>query len=121
MRSFLLLSVFLIFSLLTNGQSLNELRKKKEKTNEQIKYTTRLLEEAKKNEKQTLNKYKILNKQIELRTNLINGINSEVEVLGGVIDQNAWLVHSLTADLDDLNKEYANMILFTLENQINYS
>jgi len=121
MRSFLLLSVFLIFSLLTNGQSLNELRKKKEKTNEQIKYTTRLLEEAKKNEKQTLNKYKILNKQIELRTNLINGINSEVEVLGGVIDQNAWLVNSLNADLEELKQEYANMILFAQKNQTNYS
>jgi len=121
MRSFLLLSVFLLFTLLANSQSLNELRKKKQKTNEQIKYTTRLLEEAKKNEKQTLTKYKILNSQIELRTNLISNINSEVEVLGGFIDQNAWLVSSLNSDLESLKKEYANMILFAQKNQTSYS
>lgn len=121
MRSFLLFSVILIFSLVANGQSLDELRKKKEKTNEQIKYTTRLLDEARKNEKQTLNKYKILDKQIELRSSLISGINSEVGVLGEFIDQNAWLVNSLNNDLDDLKKEYAAMIQFAQKNQTNYS
>lgn len=116
--------IFILMALLTftvNGQSLDELRKKKEKTNEEIKYTNRLLEEAKKSEKQTLNKYKILNKQIELRTNLITGINSEVNVLGEFIDQNAWLVSSLNSDLEELKKEYANMILFAQKNQTNYS
>lgn len=121
MRFCLIFSIVFLLSVLTNAQSLDELRKKKEKTNEQIKYTTRLLEEARKNEKQTLNKYKILNKQIELRTNLITGINSEVGVLGEFIDQNAWLVSSLNTDLEELKKEYANLILFAQKNQTNYS
>jgi septal ring factor EnvC (AmiA/AmiB activator) len=108
-------------AVLCQAQSLDELRKKKEKTNEQIKYTTKLLEEAKKTEKQTLSKYKILNKQIELRTNLITGINSEVGVLADFIEQNAWLVSSLNADLEDLKKEYASMIQFAQKNQTNYS
>jgi len=114
--------ILLIFVTLTStSQSLDELRKKKEKTNEQIKFTNRLLEEAKKNEKKTLNKYNILNKQIELRTSLITGINSEVGVLAEFIDQNAWLISSLNADLEDLKKEYANMIVFAQRNQANYS
>jgi len=121
MKGYALILAFILFSALTNGQSLDELRKKKEKTSEEIKYTTRLLEEAKKNEKQTLNKYKILNKQIELRTNLITGINSEVNVLGEFIDQNAWLVSSLNTDLEELRKEYAKMIVFAQKNQTNYS
>jgi septal ring factor EnvC (AmiA/AmiB activator) len=121
MKSILILSVLLLFSVLTNGQSLEELRKKKEKTSEQIKYTTKLLEEAKKNEKQSLNKYKILNKQIELRTSLITGINSEVGVLVEFIDQNAWLVSSLNSDLEELKNEYAKMILFAQKNNTNYS
>ena len=121
MRIFLILLAFLMLSSLANGQSLDELRKKKEKTKEEINYTNRLLEEAKKNQKQTLNKYKILNKQIELRSNLITGINSEVGVLGEFIDQNAWLVSSLNSDLDALKKEYANMIVFAQRNQTNYS
>jgi len=118
---FLVFSFFLLLATLAHGQSLDELRKKKEKTNEQIKYTNRLLEEAKKNEKKTLNKYNILNKQIELRTTLITGINEEVGVLGEFIDQNAWLVNSLNADLEELKKEYANMIVFAQRNQTNYS
>jgi len=121
MRSFLLLSVFVFLTLLANSQSLDELRKKKQKTNEQIKYTSHLLEEAKKNQKKTLNKYNILNQQIELRTSLITGINSEVGVLVEFIDQNAWLVSSLNNDLDDLKKEYAKMIVFAQKNQTNYS
>jgi len=121
MKIFLLLAVFMLTTVFLQAQSLDELRKKKEKTNEQIKYTTKLLEEAKKNEKQTLNKYKILNKQIELRTNLITGINSEVGVLADFIDQNAWLVNSLNADLEELKKEYAGMILFAQKNQTNYN
>jgi len=121
MRGFLLLSVFVFLTVLAHGQSLDELRRKKEKTNEQIRYTTKLLEESKKSEKQTLNKYKILNKQIELRTNLITGINSEVGVLAGFIDQNVWLVNSLNTDLEALKKEYANMIVFAQQNQTNYS
>lgn len=121
MKSLLILSVLLLFTILTNGQSLEELRKKKEKTSEQIKFTTKLLEEAKKSEKQSLNKYKILNKQIELRTNLITGINSEVGVLVEFIDQNAWLVSSLNTDLEELKKEYAKMIQFAQKNNTNYS
>jgi len=121
MKIFSILAVFILMSVLVQAQSLDELRKKKEKTNEQIKYTTKLLEEAKKTEKQTLSKYKILNKQIELRTNLITGINSEVGVLADFIDQNAWLVSSLNADLEDLKKEYARMIQFAQKNQTNYS
>ncbi len=121
MKGVFLISFFLILTLLANGQSLDELRKKKQKTSDDIKYTTKLLEEAKKNEKQTLNKYKILNRQIELRTNLITGINSEVNVLSDFIDQNSWLVNSLNSDLEELKKEYANMILFAQKNQTNYS
>jgi len=119
--NFFILFLLLLLTITSNGQSLDELRKKKEKTNEQIKYTTRLLDEAKTNEKKTLNKYNILNKQIELRTNLITGINSEVGVLGDFIDQNAWLVNSLNSDLEELKKEYANMIVFAQKNQTNYS
>lgn len=119
--SFILLILLILVGEVSTGQSLEELRKKKEKTNEQIKYTNRLLEEAKKNEKKTLNKYNILNKQIELRTNLITGINSEVGVLDEYIDENAWLISSLNADLDALKKEYAGMLVFAQRNNTNYS
>jgi septal ring factor EnvC (AmiA/AmiB activator) len=111
----------MLVSTLSWGQSLEELRKKKEKTKEQINYTNRLLEEAKKSEKQTLSKYKILNKQIELRTSLITGINTEVGVLDENIGQNAWLINSLNADLEQLKKEYARLLIFAQRNSTNYS
>jgi len=121
MRSLLLLFISLFLAVCVSGQSLDELRQKKQKTNEQIKYTTKLLEEAKKNQTKTLNKFNILNKQIELRSTLITGINSEVTVISGFIDQNAWLVASLNSDLEELKKEYAQMIVFAQKNQTNYS
>lgn len=121
MKGIFLVIFFLVLAQLSGAQSLDELRKKKQKTADEIKYTSKLLEEAKKNEKQTLNKYKILNRQIELRSNLITGINSEVGVLSGFIDQNTWLVNSLNSDLEELKSEYARMIQFAQKNQTNYS
>jgi septal ring factor EnvC (AmiA/AmiB activator) len=120
MKFIILLSVFLLIGGVVSSQSLDELRKKKQNTNEQIKQTTRLLEDTKKNQVKTLNKYKILNKQIELRTNLINGINSEVTVLSDFIDQNAWLVASMNNDLEELKKEYAKLVVFAQTNQTSY-
>lgn len=121
MKIIFFLSLLIFLSGISSAQSLDELRKKKEKTSEEIKYTTRLLDEAKKTEKKTLSKYNILNKQIQLRTSLIAGINSEVGVLESFIDQNSWLVQSLNTDLAELKEEYANMIKFAQRNQTNYS
>ncbi len=118
-RLFLLIAL-IIFSLTVSGQTIDELKKKKEKTNEKIKYTSKLLEEAKKNEKTSLNKLKVLDQQIQLRKELIDDYNREIGALEGQIDQNSATVQSLNRDLQKLKDEYAETVRFAQKNRNSY-
>ncbi|MDX9883366.1 MAG: peptidoglycan DD-metalloendopeptidase family protein [Prolixibacteraceae bacterium] len=120
MRRLIFLAWFIFSVILLNGQSLEDLRTKKEKTLEQIKYTNRLLNEAQKNEKSTLGKLKLLNQQINLRNQLISGYNNEIKTLDGMIGENTKRINELDRDLADLKKEYAEMIRFAQKNRSSY-
>lgn len=120
MKRLLFFCVFIFSGIILNGQSLDELRLKKEKTREQIEYTTRLLDEARKNEKNSLNKLKLVNEQIKLRNDLIAGYNDEIAVLNGIIKDNTDLVTALDRDLEALKNEYAEMIRFAQKNRNSY-
>ncbi|WP_159521257.1 murein hydrolase activator EnvC family protein [Sunxiuqinia indica] len=115
------LSLLLLYSGLTSiGQSLTDLRTKKENTEQVIKYTSSLLQEAQKNEKVSLNKLKLLNSQIENRNQLIRAIGSEVDALNNYIAENSEVSEMLQTDLKDLKKEYAAMIRFAQKNKNSY-
>ena len=117
----LILFLFLVYSgILLNGQSIDELRIKKEKTLEQIKYTNRLLNETQKDEKSSMNKLNLLNEQIKLRNQLITGYNSEIKLIDGMIAENTRQIKNLDADLVSLKKEYAEMIRFAQKNRNSY-
>ncbi|HBL74677.1 MAG: hypothetical protein A2W90_24355 [Bacteroidetes bacterium GWF2_42_66] len=120
MRRLIFFGFFIFSGILLNGQSLEDLQTKKEKTLEQIKYTNRLLNEAQKNEKSTLNKLKLLNEQIKLRNQLITGYNNEIKTIDGGIDENTEQIKRLDSDLEDLKKEYAEMIRFAQKNRNSY-
>jgi septal ring factor EnvC (AmiA/AmiB activator) len=117
--------VFLSLLLLLNGlgsigQSLTDLRTKKANTEQVIKYTSSLLQEAQKNEKVSLNKLKLLNSQIENRNQLIRAIGSEIDALNNYIAENSEVSEMLQTDLKDLKKEYAAMIRFAQKNKNSY-
>jgi septal ring factor EnvC (AmiA/AmiB activator) len=120
MNRFFVLFFFVFCTGLAFGQSLNELRSKKQKTSEEIQYTNKLLEEARKNERSTVTKLNLLNKQIELRNSLISGINAEVDALSGYIDDNAWVVQQLSNDLGEIKADYAEMVRLAQKNRSSY-
>lgn len=120
MRLLILIYVFVCSALLLNGQSLNDLREKKEKAREQIKYTNRLLNETRQNETYTLNKLQLINKQIHFRNNLIATYNHEIDFLDSLINENAQIIAALDNDLAEIKNEYAEMIRFAQKNRNSY-
>lgn len=102
------------------GQSLDELRKKKESAAEEIRYTNELLGKVDQNQKATLGKLRLLNSQIEQRNQLITTMASEVSLLQSLINDNSTVVEMLTSDLEKIREEYALMVRFAWKNRRAY-
>ncbi|MEI6677830.1 MAG: peptidoglycan DD-metalloendopeptidase family protein [Mariniphaga sp.] len=112
-----LLSVFLAFS--AEGQSLDQLRKQKEKTASEIEYINDLLKETNSNAKASLNRLAVLERQIKLQDGLINNITGEIGYLDVSIQQNVMRIDSLTLNLQSVKGRYASMIRYAERNQDN--
>ncbi len=102
------------------GQSLDELRKKKESAAREIQYTNELLGKVDQNQKATLGKLRLINNQIEQRNQLISTMKTEVTLLQSLISDNATVVDMLTSDLEKIRQEYAQMVRFAWKNHNAY-
>lgn len=120
MRSILFYPMLLLWGLSLQGQSLTELRAKKVNTSQLIKYTSSLLEKSRKDEKATMSKLQLLNNQINHRNTLIDDINREIGALDYYINENTEVVAMIRNDLDELKKEYAEMIRFAQKSKNTY-
>jgi len=109
--------IFLSFS--TVGQSLEDLRKQKEKTASEIEYINNLLKETNSNAKASLNRLAVLERQIKLQDKLINNITGEIGYLDTSIGQNSKRIDSLTIELQSVKVKYAAMIRYANRNQNN--
>ncbi|KOH43786.1 murein hydrolase activator EnvC family protein [Sunxiuqinia dokdonensis] len=120
MKSLFLSLFFLLAVLSAGGQSLTDLRAKKDNTTKVIQYTSTLLQEAEKSEKATLGRVQLLNTQIQNRNQLIQSLNDEIKLLERYIDENTQVSEMLKSDLETLRKEYAAMIRFARKNKNSY-
>ena len=87
-----------------------KLQRTKQKLEEEIRYTTDLLEKTQKNKETSLNKLQILAKQIKNREALINAINRELNNVQITIAVDSIQVNRLSKQLHDLKSEYERMI-----------
>ncbi|MDA3817528.1 MAG: peptidoglycan DD-metalloendopeptidase family protein [Prolixibacteraceae bacterium] len=109
-KSAILFLLLLFASIMVNGQTLNELREKKEKTRKEIEYTNWLLEKTGKTSKATVNKLSLLNEQIKLRESLIHDYNTQINMLESSIGENRFVIQMMNEDLDAIRENYARMI-----------
>lgn len=116
-----------LFFLLTLGlaqayaQSSSELKRRREKLNNELEQLNRELEETSKNKNVSIKQLNILKAQISLREEKINTVNSEIRLLSSQINENSNTVRTLQGQLDQLKKEYAAMIVFAYHNQSAYN
>lgn len=99
----------------------SELAKQKAKIEADINYTNKLLDETKKNKRESLNALMLINKQINKREELIKAIANEVNALNQQINRNNDTIQELTQTIKRLKAEYARMIFYASKNRNSYS
>jgi septal ring factor EnvC (AmiA/AmiB activator) len=115
----LLLSPTVVFG--QKQQSRKYLESKKKELQKEIEYTNQLLDETKKNKRNSLNQLVTLNKKISVREELIYTINGELSLLNQQIKKNNKTISELQKELDKLKAEYSRMIYYAYKNQNAYS
>jgi murein hydrolase activator len=89
-----------------------KLQRTKQKLEEEIRYTTDLLEKTQKNKETSVNKLQILAKQIKSREALINAINRELNDVQVTMAVDSIQITRMSKQLHDLKTEYARMISY---------
>lgn len=120
MRILLVTGFFVMFCFVGFSQSIDDLQKKKQDAENEIKYTTKLLDEVQKNQKLSLNRLQLLNRQIDQRNAVISAINSEINLYQQLIDNNTLAIRLMSEDITELKKEYAELIRSAYRNRNAY-
>ena len=114
---FFLLLLGVVSSASGQSKSINDLRKQKEKTTQEIEYINHLLKETDQNTKTSINRLTMLEQKIRLQESLISNINSELTYLDSTIERSSKNLDSLNADLAMIKSRYAGMIRYARRNQ----
>ena len=106
--------IFLAFSLSSVDvfaqKKKSQIEKEKKENLAKITVAQKILSETETQKKATLGQLKALNRQIQVRRNLISSISEEVGLLNGEINDLNAIVNSLQADHEFLKEEYGEMI-----------
>jgi murein hydrolase activator len=103
---------FILFAGITPAQTQQKLKQSKLQLEKEIEYTNSLLEQTKKTKESSLNRLKLLNKQIERRETLISTISKEIGSVELEIATDNLMISKLARDLEQLQAEYATMIYY---------
>lgn len=123
MRFLKIVLLFIVVLLAADAyaQSSAELKRQRERINEELQRLNHELQNVQNNKKVTLKQLNLLKSKIRKREEKINIINSEVRNLDNQISENTSTVRSLQSQLDQLKKEYTGMVLFAYHNQSAYN
>ena len=116
----LLLIVTPAFAQKTKGKSKQQLQTEINSLQKEISTANQLLKKTTKDKEMTLNEVTVLEKKIKQREKLITAYNEQIAVLDEEINKGQSNIKSLNSDLNKLQKEYAQMIVFANKNRSNY-
>jgi septal ring factor EnvC (AmiA/AmiB activator) len=120
LRALLVLPLMLLLAWPVQAQSRKELEKKREALDRQIRTTTALIDQARKEQRVTQEQLQLLESQIQAREQLIRTMNSELRRVDQQIVEDEQLVASLTEDLAALKEQYGRMLQFAYHNRSSY-
>ncbi len=88
----------------------NDLEKRKKALQEEIRQTSQLILETRKNKTASMSQLKALNKKLSDRMRLINTIQSEINLLNSTITSNSKRIQDLQLDLSRMRETYARLV-----------
>jgi septal ring factor EnvC (AmiA/AmiB activator) len=98
----------------------DSLQMKKNAIEQDIEYTTKLLEETQKVKISSMNELAVVNSKIDKREELIHTISAELIILENQMARNYSRLEDLNHELKELKDEYARMIYFAFKNRSAY-
>ncbi len=110
----------LLAAVLVLGQSRKELEKRRDALDKQIRTTTALIEQARKEQRVTQEQLALLESQIAARAQLIRAMDNEVRAADDRIRADEEAIAALHADLAALKQGYARMIAAAYRNRSAY-
>src|SRR5690606_7144143 len=119
----IILSVFSVFLFvgLSYAQSSLELKKQRERLDNEIAELQKVLSAKTKEKLLSQSEVAALNKQLNLREDKIATINSELRLINKNIDSNNNRVDKLKAEREKMKQDYEKMILFAFRNKNGYN
>lgn len=108
----LLLCFFLLLPAGLSAQKSKDLEKKRDALDKQIRSTNALIEQARKERRNTEHQLHLLNAQIRQREELIRTMNGELFQVDNNIQETEAVIAGLNEDMDRLKDEYARMVRF---------
>lgn len=116
-------SVVVFFLTLAFGyaQSSAELKKQRERLNQEIEKLNQSLEITSSDRGLSLKQVNALNAQLRLREQKISTINSEIKLISNQIASHNKTIQNLRNQLDKLRKDYESMIMFAFRNRNAYN
>jgi murein hydrolase activator len=116
--SSILLVAFTLPSFFLFGQDRkSELENTKKRIEEEIDYTSKLLEDTRKSKKLSLNELTMLQSRIRQRENLVATIQKQLIQLESQLTRTRRDLNRTESELESLRKEYAKMIAFAYKNR----
>ncbi|MEO8069625.1 MAG: peptidoglycan DD-metalloendopeptidase family protein [Flavobacteriales bacterium] len=112
--------MILLLPLLSSAQSRKELEKKRDGLDKQIKTTTALIDQARREQRLTQEQVQLLEAQIGQRNELIATMNGELSKVGEQIRDDEAVIRSLERDMEQLKEGYARMVQFSYRNRNAY-
>lgn len=112
-RSIIFLIITLLFHAVGIAQSVTAVRKQKEKTEKEISYLNKLLQDAAKNKNVSTEKLNILQEKIAQSKKLLNSLNQEVNYLQENISRNELRISELEAEKNSMLDLYSKLVYST--------
>ena len=103
-----------------SNASREDLQKEEQSIRKELDDLNRLLEQTKKNKKNSLGQLAVIRDKIQKREALIYGIKKQVQILDNAIYNNQLDIQKLSKDLDTLKSRYAKSIIFAYKSRSGY-
>ncbi|MEO6229826.1 MAG: peptidoglycan DD-metalloendopeptidase family protein [Ferruginibacter sp.] len=114
---FLLLTTFIVN--VSFAQTQQELEKQRQQLRKEIEQTQELLDNNKKNTKQSLGQLSLLNRKLNLQENVIDNISKDIGLLNNTIYKSQRDINKLQLLIDTLKQEYARSMVYAYKTRSN--